>query len=97
MKTFELTRPAGAPYWNLEQFTQEIELVATVQADNVTEAIEKLREKECMEISVVFLNEETNIADVDIPQRNANWGWDMAYVSEPGALNRDSTTLFLPI
>lgn len=96
MKTFELTRPSGLPYWNLEQLIQETELVATVQADNVTEAIEKLRKEECMEISVVSLNEETNIADVDIPQRNANWGWDMAYVSEADAPIPSTTTLFLP-
>jgi hypothetical protein len=82
MKTFELTRPVGAPYFDVEQLVQETELVATVQADNVAEAIEKLRNEACMEVSVVSLNEETNIADVDIPQRNRNWGWDMAYVME---------------
>jgi hypothetical protein len=82
MKTFELTRPVGAPYFDVEQLVQETELVATVQADNVAEAIEKLRNEACMEVSVVSLNEETNIADVDIPQHNRNWGWDMAYVME---------------
>jgi hypothetical protein len=97
MKTFELTRPVGVPYFDFEQLTQETELVATVQAGNVAEAIEKLRNEACMEISVVSLNEETNIADVDIPQRNANWGWDMAYVTEVGAVNENSSTLFLQI
>lgn len=82
MKTFELTRPVGAPYFDFEQLVQETELVATVEADNVTEAIEKLQNEKCITIHIFSLNEETNIADVDIPQRNANWGWDMAYVME---------------
>lgn len=94
---FELTRPVGAPYFDFEQLVQETELVATVEADNVAEAIEKLRNEECMEVSVVSLNEETNIADVDIPRRNANWGWDMAYVTEVGAVNENSSTLFLQV
>jgi len=97
MMKFELTRPIGAPYFNFDKLVQETELVATVQADNVAEAIEKLRNEACMEISVVSLNEETNIADVDIPQRNANWGWDMAYVTEVGAVNENSSTLFLQV
>ena len=82
MKTFELTRPVGIPYFNFDELVQETELVASVVAANVAEAIEKLRNEACMEVSVVSLNEETNIADVDIPQRNRNWGWDMAYVME---------------
>ena len=82
MKTFELTRPVGIPYFNFDELVQETELVASVVAANVADAIEKLRNEECMEIAVVSLNEETNIADVDIPQRNRNWGWDMAYVME---------------
>jgi hypothetical protein len=82
MKTFELTRPVGIPYFNFDELVQETELVASVVAANVADAIEKLRNEECMEIAVVSLNEETNIADVDIPQHNRNWGWDMAYVME---------------
>jgi hypothetical protein len=84
MKTFELTRPIGAPTWtdNFQELHQETELVASVVANNVTEAIEKLQNEECITMHIFSLNEETNIADVDIPQRNANWGWDMAYVME---------------
>ena len=49
-------------------------------AENITEAIEKLQNEECITMHIVSVNEKTNIADVDIPLRNSNWGWGMGYV-----------------
>tara|TARA_A200000159_G_scaffold110675_1_gene103721 strand:- start:978 stop:1262 length:285 start_codon:yes stop_codon:yes gene_type:complete len=80
MKTFELTRPIGAPYFNFDELVQDTQLVASVIAENITEAIEKLQNEECITMHIVSVNEETNIADVDIPLRNSNWGWGMGYV-----------------
>lgn len=82
MKTFELTRPIGAPYFNFDELVQKTELVASVLAANVTEAIEKLQNEECITMHIVSVNKETNIADVDIPLRNSNWGWGMGYIEE---------------
>ncbi len=81
MKTFELTRPIGAPYFNFDELVQDTQLVASVVAENITEAIEKLQNEECITMHIVSVNEETNIADVDIPLRNSNWGWGMGYVN----------------
>ncbi len=81
MKTFELTRPIGAPYFNFDELVQDTQLVACVVAENITEAIEKLQNEECITMHIVSVNEETNIADVDIPLRNSNWGWGMGYVN----------------
>lgn len=82
MKTFELTRPIGAPYFNLDELVQETELVASVVAANVIEAIEKLQNEECITMHIVDVCEEANIADVDIAMRNSNWGWSMGYIKE---------------
>lgn len=80
MKTFELTRPIGAPYFNFDELVLDTQLVASVIAENITEAIEKLQNEECITMHIVSVNEKTNIADVDIPLRNSNWGWGMGYI-----------------
>ena len=82
MKTFELTRPIGVPYWNLEQLVQDTQLVASVVASTITEAIEKFQTEECITMHIINIDEETNMTDVDIPMRNSNWGWDMGYIKE---------------
>jgi len=81
MKTFELTRPIGAPYFNFDELVQDTQLVASVVAENITEAIEKLQNEECITMHIVSVNKKTNIADVDIPLRNSNWEWGMGYVN----------------
>lgn len=81
MKTFELTRPIGTPYFNFDELVQDTQLVASVVAENITEAIEKLQNEECITMHIVSVNKETNIADVDIPLHNSNWGWGMGYVN----------------
>lgn len=82
MKTFELTRPIGGPYFNFDELVQDTQRVAAVLAENITEAIEKLQKEECITMHIVSVNEKTNIADVDIPLRNNNSGWGMGYIEE---------------
>jgi hypothetical protein len=82
MKTFELSRPIGAPWWRFDELVQDTQLVASVVASTIVEAIEKFQNEECITMHIVSVNEETNIADVDIPLRNSNWGWGMGYIEE---------------
>ena len=82
MKTFELSRPIGAPYFNFDELVQDTQLVASVVASTIVEAIEKFQSEECITMNIVSVNEETNVADVDIPLRNSNWGWGMGYIEE---------------
>ena len=79
MKTFELSRPVGAPVFINDRLQQKTETVASVMAQNVNDAIAKFQ-NECITMHVVCVTDEG--ADVDIPQRNSNWGWDMAFIEE---------------
>ena len=80
MKTFELVRPLGAPTFVDGKLHQNTKFVASVMAQSVSDAIQKFQYEACITMHVVCETEEG--ADVDIPQRNANWGWDMAYIAE---------------
>ena len=80
MKTFELTRPIGGPKFINDKFYQKTETVASVMAQNVNDAIAKLQYEACITMHVVCVTDEG--ADVDIPQRNSNSGWDKAFIEE---------------
>jgi len=81
MKTFELSRPIGAPVFINDKLHQKTETVSSVMALNVSDAIKQFQ-NECITMHVVFIDNENDAADVDIPQRNANWGWDMGFIEE---------------
>ena len=80
MKTWNLTRPIGGPKFINDKFHQKTETVASVMAQNVNDAIDKFQYEACITMHVVCVTDEG--ADVDIPQRNSNSGWDMAFIEE---------------
>ena len=80
MKKFKLSRPIGGPNFDGDKLHQKTEAVASVMAQNVKDAIDKFQYEACITMHVVFVTDEG--ADVDIPQRNSNWGWDMAFIEE---------------
>ena len=92
MQKFELTRPIGGPRWILDELVQDTQLIASVVASTVTEAIEKLQNEKCITMIVIDVCEETHIADVDIPLLNSNCLWGYGYIKPTleSALNKDN-------